>query len=194
MEQSRVRRIVLAALTLGLTVACGDGDLPGGDQGLIPDPPPNDAASGGPVERIEGVMRRICDAAYDCVGAEFFEEFAGVEDCVDQTMGEMDIDVSLLEVADDACLDAGLRYLECTDVAEDGLPDGSIRTWSDILFPYDPSTPLAGPLPDSRIVPTDRFAGAPVCEVYRCDSDGVITVELRRPAADDARTHEIYQD
>jgi len=127
MEHARVRRIVLAALTLGLTVACGDGDLPGGDQGLIPDPPPNDAASGGPIERIEGVMRRICDAAYDCVGAEFFEEFAGVEDCVDQTMGEMDIDVSLLEVADDACLDAGLRYLECTAgsyrcMMEEGYP------------------------------------------------------------------------
>jgi hypothetical protein len=40
----------------------------------------------------------------------------------------------------------------------------------------------------------DRFAGAAVCEVYRCDSDGVITVELRRPASQDVRTHEIYQD
>jgi len=122
-----MRRIVLAALTLGLSVACGDGDLRGGDQGLIPDPPPNDTASGGPIERIEGVMRRICDAAYDCVGADFFEEYAGVEDCVDQTMGELDVDPSRLEAADDACLDAGLRYLECLAgsfrcVVEEGYP------------------------------------------------------------------------
>jgi hypothetical protein len=34
----------------------------------------------------------------------------------------------------------------------------------------------------------------PVCEVYRCDSDGVITVELQRPAANDSRQYEIGRD
>lgn len=37
----------------------------------------------------------------------------------------------------------------------------------------------------------DGFARAPVCEVYRCDADGVITVELRRPTASDARRSDI---
>jgi len=127
MEQSRVRRIVLAAMALGLVVACGDGDIPGGDQGLIPDPPPNDSASGGPAGRLEGVMRSICDAAHACVGVEFLEEYDGVEDCVDQTMGELEIDAAELAIADAACLDAGLRYLECYAgsfrcVVEDGYP------------------------------------------------------------------------
>ncbi len=128
MKPSRVRRIVLAAATLGLFVACGDGDVRGGDQGLIPDPPPNDIASGTPLDRLEGVLRSVCDAVHDCVGTEFFDEYDGVEDCTDQTMGELDIDPAVLEVADAGCLDASLRYLACYAgsfrcVVENGYPN-----------------------------------------------------------------------
>jgi len=87
-----------------------------------------------------------------------------------------------------------LRYLECTTIGDDGLPAGDVRAWSDILFPYDPAEPLSACLPSGAIEPTDRFADQAVCEVYRCDADGVITVELRRPGARDARCYEIYQD
>jgi molecular chaperone HscA len=85
-----------------------------------------------------------------------------------------------------------LRYLECSALDAEGLPTGDTRRWSDILFPYDPECSLAAPS-DTPIKPTDRFASTPVCEVYRCDSDGVITVELRRPANDTSRCYEIYQ-
>ena len=44
------------------------------------------------------------------------------------------------------------------------------------------------------IVTTDAFSASAVCEVYRCDADGVITVELRRPACNDIRCYEIYKD
>ncbi|UCD48879.1 MAG: Hsp70 family protein [Phycisphaerales bacterium] len=87
-----------------------------------------------------------------------------------------------------------LRYLECTDVGPDGMPAEGVRNWSDILFPYDPALPLSGSFSQSDIISTDRFAADTVCEIYRCDSDGVITVELRRPAADDSRCYEIYED
>ncbi len=87
-----------------------------------------------------------------------------------------------------------LRYLECSSVGPDGLPDGEFRAWSDILFPYDPAKPLAASMSREDIVATDRFKKDAVCEVYRCDSDGVITVELRRPAWSDARTYEIFRD
>lgn len=87
-----------------------------------------------------------------------------------------------------------LRYLECTDIGGDGLPAGNIRTWSDIRFPYDPATPLASTLTQEEVVATNRYSGEAVCEVYRCDADGVITVELRRPAITDSRTYEIFRD
>ena len=86
-----------------------------------------------------------------------------------------------------------LRYLECSAVGGDGLPAGDMRAWSDILFPYDPSHSLSDRLSLADVTATDCFAQTPACEVYRCDSDGVITVELRRPGANDARCYEIYR-
>ncbi len=87
-----------------------------------------------------------------------------------------------------------LRYLECAEIGPDGMPRAGTRAWSDIIFPYDPALSLSSPLGDLRIVPTDRFSRDAVCEVYRCDSDGVITVELQRPTCQDRRTHEVYRD
>jgi hypothetical protein len=89
-----------------------------------------------------------------------------------------------------------LRFLECTDLSGDADAAGDVRAWSDILFPYDPAVPLAATaaLAETPIVATDRFAGEVVCEKYCCDADGVITVELHRPARGDTRTHEIFRD
>jgi molecular chaperone DnaK (HSP70) len=87
-----------------------------------------------------------------------------------------------------------LRYLECTSLGPDGLPLAGVRAWSDIHFPYDPKMSLASPMGGEKIVDTDDFAAKPVCEVYRCDSDGVITVELKRPTCQDARTYEVCRD
>jgi hypothetical protein len=87
-----------------------------------------------------------------------------------------------------------LRYLECASIGSDGLPAGGVRVWSDILFPYDPACPLTARIATDQIVSTHRFGEEPVCEVYRCDSDGVITVELRRPSRGESRCYEIYKD
>jgi molecular chaperone DnaK len=87
-----------------------------------------------------------------------------------------------------------LRYLECSSIGSDGLPADGARAWSDILFPYDPACPLTASLSTDQILATDRFGGEPVCEVYRCDNDGVITVELRRPSLGDSRCYEIFRD
>ncbi len=87
-----------------------------------------------------------------------------------------------------------LRYLECAAIGPDGLPAEGVRTWSDILFPYDPAQSLTTEPGSTAIEATDRFSGEPVCEVYRCDNDGVITVELRRPACRDARCYEIFSE
>ncbi|MBN2561784.1 MAG: Hsp70 family protein [Phycisphaerae bacterium] len=87
-----------------------------------------------------------------------------------------------------------LKYLECASIGADGMPDGNIRAWSDIRFPYDPSLALSSPVACDEIVATDEFTDQAVCEVYRCDSDGVITVEVHRPARQDARTYEIFRN
>lgn len=87
-----------------------------------------------------------------------------------------------------------LRYFECASLGTNGLPATGTRTWSDIRFPYDPSLPLAGSALHQEIRPTDLHASQAVCEVYRCDADGVITVELRRPACNDSRIYEVFRD
>jgi len=84
-----------------------------------------------------------------------------------------------------------LRYLECTSIGPGGLPSAGIRPWSDILFPYDPSLALPD---DEQVVETDAFSHGAVQEVYQCNSDGVITVELHHPARDAVLTYEVYRD
>jgi len=87
-----------------------------------------------------------------------------------------------------------LRYLECTAIGADGMPADGVRAWSDILFPYDPAYSLSAQVTKNDIVATDRLADLAVCEVYRCDSDGVITVEVQNPARNESRCYEIYRD
>jgi len=87
-----------------------------------------------------------------------------------------------------------LRYLECNSVGQDGMPSDGVRAWSDILFPYDPAHSLSAPLSLADIISTDRFAHMAVCETYRCDADGVITVELTNPARNESRCYEIYRN
>jgi molecular chaperone DnaK len=87
-----------------------------------------------------------------------------------------------------------LRYLECTSLGPDSMPLRGVRTWSDILFPYDPAYPLSASVTKNDIISTDQFAHVEVSEIYRCDSDGVITVEVQNPARNESRRYEIYTD
>ena len=80
-----------------------------------------------------------------------------------------------------------LRYPECTAVCPDGT-----RAWLDIRFPYDPGFGISYTGSSRDIVCTSRFSGEPVFEVYRSDSDGIITVELRRPFGNESRCCEIW--
>lgn len=87
-----------------------------------------------------------------------------------------------------------LRYLECTSLGPDGMPLRGVRAWSDILFPYDPAYPLSSPVTTTDIIATKRFAHLEVSEIYRCDSDGVITVEVQNPARNESRCYEIFTE
>jgi len=88
---------------------------------------------------------------------------------------------------------AHLRYLECAGFDERGHPALGVRAWSDILFPYDPSIPVEHRLACADIVHRDDLAEQRVSEVYSCDSDGVITVRMRRRTDGQERVYEIFK-
>jgi len=83
------------------------------------------------------------------------------------------------------------RYLECTSVDTEGKPEAGLRTWSEILFPYDYSLAINEVLTTKHITPTNDLAGEAV-ETYTCDSDGIITVQIKR-ADGQSRTFEVFR-
>jgi molecular chaperone DnaK (HSP70) len=87
-----------------------------------------------------------------------------------------------------------LQYLECSKLDEEEKPQGEVRRWNEILFPYDPAIPPEKPLSPAEVVPTDVLKGTSVVEHYSCDADGVITVKLERRADGRERTFEISKD
>lgn len=87
-----------------------------------------------------------------------------------------------------------LQYLECSEVGANGLPQGDVRRWTEVLFPYDPAIPPEEPLGPADVVPAEHLGTTRVVERYSCDSDGVITVSMERRADGRARTFEISRD
>jgi len=70
------------------------------------------------------------------------------------------------------------RYLECSHVGPNGLPDGDVTFWDDIRFAFDPG--LHNGLDLSRVpvshVPPGRQQQAQ--ESYACDAAGVVSVTI----------------
>lgn len=87
-----------------------------------------------------------------------------------------------------------LRFFECSEVGPDGLPKGTVREWSDVLFPYDPRLDMQSTPAPNAVRQTDELAHTQVRETYRCDADGVITVEVTRLADGKKRRFEIFQE
>jgi len=87
-----------------------------------------------------------------------------------------------------------LKFLECTEVDQAGLPKGSIRKWSDVLFPYDPSVGMESTVDPDQIIVDADLSNTVVEEDYTCDHDGVITVVVNRKADGQARKFELYMD
>jgi molecular chaperone DnaK (HSP70) len=75
------------------------------------------------------------------------------------------------------------RYLECSHVGLNGLPDGDITFWDDIRFPFDPG--LHNGLDLSRVPVTHLASGRQqqVKELYACDATGVVSVTIANLSA-----------
>jgi molecular chaperone DnaK (HSP70) len=69
------------------------------------------------------------------------------------------------------------RYLECGRVDQAGQPEGEIAPWDEIIFPFDPALRTGNGATDTTITRGIRY-GNLIEEIYSCDSNGVIEVEI----------------
>ncbi|MGH9768344.1 MAG: Hsp70 family protein [Blastocatellia bacterium] len=77
------------------------------------------------------------------------------------------------------------RYLECSRVDRAGEPRGDIAPWDEILFPFDPalqSTLPSGEELKEASIKRGQTYGNVVEEVYSCDHNGIIEVEIKDAA------------
>lgn len=68
------------------------------------------------------------------------------------------------------------RYLECSNLGEDGQPAGDVTVWDEIRFPFDPA------LQHHDGVPVEHSAAAvsqQIEERYSSDASGAVTVTIR---------------
>ncbi len=71
------------------------------------------------------------------------------------------------------------RYLEASQVGDDGQPSGDITVWDEILFPFDPALADVGTLDTLPVDHSDTAAVQQIEEQYACDAAGVVTVTIR---------------
>jgi len=70
------------------------------------------------------------------------------------------------------------RYLECSRVDPAGQPQGDLAPWDEILFPFDPSLRSNEDLKDASVDRVRNHSHV-VEEVYSCDHNGIIEVEIK---------------
>jgi molecular chaperone DnaK (HSP70) len=69
------------------------------------------------------------------------------------------------------------RYLECGRLDPAGQPQGDIAPWNEILFPFDPALQSDDGIKETVITRGLRYDNL-IEEVYSCDSNGIIEVEI----------------
>jgi molecular chaperone DnaK (HSP70) len=83
-----------------------------------------------------------------------------------------------------------LQYLECASLTRDGRPGRNRRDWQEIRFPYDPALGPAEPL-DHREARRREDLSGEITEEYILDSDGVVSVRIRRTPDAYTELHEV---
>jgi molecular chaperone DnaK (HSP70) len=67
------------------------------------------------------------------------------------------------------------RYLECSQLSEDGQPAGDVTVWDEIRFPFDPSVRNMDDVPVERSEPATSQR---IQERYSSDASGAVTVTI----------------
>lgn len=84
-----------------------------------------------------------------------------------------------------------LQFLECSTVTPEGHPGRNRRDWQQIHYPYDPSIARGTSLDDRQPRRRDDLA-VTITEEYLLDSDGIISVRVRRSPDGYSERHEVY--
>ena len=82
-----------------------------------------------------------------------------------------------------------LRYLECSELAENGRPAGDLTPWGEIFFAYDPAFEKVSDyseLPLERRSDLDREE---IAETYRYLADGAVEVQIENRARGLSRSY-----
>ncbi len=82
------------------------------------------------------------------------------------------------------------RYLEASQVGEDGQPSGDLTVWDEILFPFDPELSDAA-LDRQAVNHSPRASIQKIEEHYACDAAGVVTVTIRNLTAHYGREYKL---
>jgi molecular chaperone DnaK (HSP70) len=82
------------------------------------------------------------------------------------------------------------RYLECSAIDAEGRPAGDITLWDDILFPFDPSL-VDQDITRVPVTTCDAAAGQTIAEVWSCDANGAVEVELQNRTTGYHRTYRL---
>jgi molecular chaperone DnaK (HSP70) len=83
------------------------------------------------------------------------------------------------------------RYLEASQIADDGQPSGDMTVWDEILFPFDPELADSHTLDQLAVSHSPRAAIQKIEEHYACDAAGVVTVTIRNLTAHYGREYKL---
>jgi molecular chaperone DnaK (HSP70) len=83
------------------------------------------------------------------------------------------------------------RYVECTEVDENGNPRGDMASFADVYFPFDPSLSSAGA--ELADIDVRRFTdwGPLIRETYAIDGHGIVEVKIANLDARYERTYRL---
>jgi len=85
------------------------------------------------------------------------------------------------------------RYLECSQLSEDGQPVGEITNWEQIQFPFDPQLWGQPDLAAQPVTALPAHSGLTVREEYTCDAGGNLRVKISESPTGHAREYQIGQ-
>jgi hypothetical protein len=71
------------------------------------------------------------------------------------------------------------RYLECSQLTDDGRPAGDLTVWDDVRFPFDARLSNRDDLSDLPVAHLGAGSLPEAEEQYTCDAGGTLTVGIR---------------
>jgi hypothetical protein len=72
------------------------------------------------------------------------------------------------------------RYLECSQLDDDGQPAGDVTVWDEVQFPFDPALQNSNGVPVER---SDAAQSQQIEERYSGDASGSVTVTITNMTA-----------